>query len=329
MSDAGPVRSHARGYLLCVTLNPVLDTTYFVDEMRPAYRTEARRVTHIAGGKGNNVARAMGLLGVRAHSLVALGGMIGRNVVEVWKADPFETTPVWVSGETRLQITVIDRHGTQRAFYAPAADFTTEDAGHAVKEFERLVTGASAVCVCGSSPGPAADPIYGRFITQARENGLLTLVDTYGLALHNAMAAWPDVVKVNLVEAEGFLGRKIEGRAAEQQAVRDLREASAGMAVMTVGEAGALLATDAGVWRAVPPPVRAVNPIGSGDAMTAGIMAGLLAGESAIEAFRLGMATAAANTLTWDACRFDPEQVRRLNPLVQVDQVAWPPPPKR
>ena len=88
----------ARPYVLCVTLNPVLDTTYFVDEMRPEYRTEAHRVTHVAGGKGNNVARALGLLGVPAVSMVALGGMIGRNVVEVWQADPFEAAPVWVSG---------------------------------------------------------------------------------------------------------------------------------------------------------------------------------------------------------------------------------------
>ena len=29
--------------ILCVTLNPVLDTTFFVDEMRPVYRTEAHR----------------------------------------------------------------------------------------------------------------------------------------------------------------------------------------------------------------------------------------------------------------------------------------------
>jgi tagatose 6-phosphate kinase len=308
-------------YVLCVTLNPVLDTTYFVDEMRPVYRTESHRVTHIAGGKGNNAARALELLGVRAHSLTVLGGMIGRNIVEVWKDDPFEATPIWVSGETRLQITVIDRAGTQRAFYAPPALFTCEDAEHTAKAFEALVGQASAVCLCGSSPGPAADHLYRTFLEQGRSRGALTLLDTYGDALREGLAAQPDVVKVNLAEASGFLGRKIEGRSAEQGAVQDLRGAGATIAMLTLGDRGAMVATGEGTWYAAPPPVQPINPIGSGDAMTAGIVAGLLQGNSPLDAFRLGMAAATANTLTWDACRFDPEEVRRLSQTAAAERL--------
>lgn len=309
-------------HVLCVTLNPVLDTTYFVDEMRPVYRTESHRVSHIAGGKGNNAARALELLGVRAHSLTVLGGMIGRDIVEVWKDDPFEATPAWVSGETRLQITVIDRTGTQRAFYAPPAPFTDEDAERTVLAFGALVENASAVCLCGSSPGPAADLLYRIFLEQGRSRGALTLLDTYGDALREGLAAQPDVVKVNIAEASGYLGRKVEGGSAEQQAVQDLREAGTKIAILTLGDRGALLATGEGAWHAAPPPVRAVNPIGSGDAMTAGIVAGLLRGDHPVEAFRLGMAAAAANTLTWDACRFNPQEAWRLSESVAVEQVV-------
>jgi tagatose 6-phosphate kinase len=307
----------SRPYVLCVTLNPVLDTSYFVQEIRPTYRTEAQRVTHIAGGKGNNVARALGILGVPAVSMVTLGGMIGRNVAEVWQDDPFEGAAVWVSGETRLQITVIDRHGTQRAFYAPAAPFATEDAERAEAAFERLLPEAMAVCVCGSSPGAAGDPLYGRFIRRAREHGALTLLDTYGEALRVGLAAGPDIVKVNATEAAGLLGREVKDHAQQRASVLALRESGAGSAILTVGEQGALLATGEGIWRASPPSVNAINPIGSGDAMTAGIVAGLLRGEATLGAFRLGMAAAAANTLTWDACRFDGSQVAQLLPAVE------------
>jgi tagatose 6-phosphate kinase len=309
-------------YVLCVTLNPVLDTTYFVDEMRPAYRTESHRVTHIAGGKGNNAARALELLGVRAHSLTVLGGMIGRDIVEVWKDDPFEATPVWVSGETRLQITVIDKSGTQRAFYAPPSPFSNEDAEDTAVAFEALVGNASAVCLCGSSPSPAADYLYRLFLERGRKQGALTLLDTYGYALREGLAAKPDVVKVNIAEASGFLGRMIEGQPAEQRAVQDLRDAGAEIAVLTLGDRGALLAAGEGTWYASPPPVQAINPIGSGDAMTAGIVAGLIRGGSPLDAFRLGMAAAAANTLTWDACRFDLKAARGLRETVEIEKVV-------
>ncbi len=313
---------NGRPYVLCVTLNPVLDTTYFVDEMRPAYRTEAHRVTHIAGGKGNNVARALGLLGVPAHSLVALGGMIGRNVVDVWQDDPFDATPAWISGETRLQITVIDAHGTQRAFYGPPTGFAIEDAERTEAAFEALVGDAAGVCVCGSSPGPAADGLYGHFIAAGRMAGGPTLLDTYGQALRDGLRARPAVVKVNLAEAEGFYGRPVAGGGDEEQAVRGLRKAGAEMAVLTLGERGALLATDEGVWHAAPPPVHAVNPIGSGDAMSAGLVAAFLDGRGPVDALRFGMGAAAANTLTWEACRFDPADVSRLTPGVEIKKLS-------
>ena len=102
--------------ILCVTLNPVLDTTFFVEEMRPIYRTEAQRVTYVAGGKGDNVARALGVMGEPAHVLVALGGDTGRHVANLLAAEGIAATPAWMSGETRLQVTVIDRALQQRAF---------------------------------------------------------------------------------------------------------------------------------------------------------------------------------------------------------------------
>ena len=176
------------------------------------------------------------------------------------------------------------------------------------------------MCVCGSSPGPAADPLYARFVEAGRANSCLTFLDTYGQALRQGLAAGPDVLKINAAEAEGLLGRKVAGRAAEQQAARDLQAAGARIAVLTLGERGALLAADDGLWYATPPLVHALNPIGSGDAMTAGIVAGLLRGERAVGAFRLGMAAAAANTMTWAACRFDPADVERLAPQVVIER---------
>jgi len=308
-------------YVLCVTLNPVLDTSYFVDEMRPVYRTEARRVTHVAGGKGNNVSRGLALLGETAHSLVTLGGMIGRNVAEVLESDAFSFTPVWVQGETRLQITAIDAKGVQRAFYAPTAEFKAEDAAAAGRAFDALLPDARAVCLCGSSPGPAADPLYNRFIRSARERGILTVLDSYGDALREGLAAQPHLVKVNASEAAGLLGRPLPDQAAQIDAVAELREAGAAIAVLTLGESGALLATNEGVFQARPPAVPALNPIGSGDAMTAGLVAGLLRGQQAVGAFRLGMAAAAANTLTWEACRFDPAEVERLLSQIEPQRV--------
>ena len=97
-----------------------------------------------------------------------------------------------------------------------------------------------------------------------------------------------------------------------------LRQWGSDWSVLTLGEQGALFAAGERRWSARPPKVEAINPIGSGDAMTAGLMAGLVRGLPPEECFRLGMATAAANTLTWDACRFDAAAVEALLPQVET-----------
>jgi len=303
--------------ILCVTLNPVLDTTFFVDEMRPIYRTEAHRVTYVAGGKGNNVARALSILGEPAHALVALGGETGRHVAHLLAAEGIAATPAWMSGETRLQVTVIDHAGEQRAFYAPATPFTAADRAEFKRRFEELLSGADAVCICGSAPDDA-DALVPELLALARGCSLPTLLDSSGEGLRQGVVARPALVKCNLAEATSLLGRDLSAHAAQIEALDVLALLSSRWAILTLGELGALFAADEQRWSAAPPKVEALNPIGSGDALTAGLLAGLVRGLPPDECFRLGMAAAAANTLTWDACRFDAAVVEALVQHIEV-----------
>jgi 1-phosphofructokinase family hexose kinase len=304
--------------ILCVTLNPVLDTTFFVDEMRPIYRTEAQRVTYVAGGKGDNVARALRILGEPAHALVALGSDTGRHVANLLAAEGIAATPAWMSGETRLQITVIDRAGEQRAFYAPAAPFTAADRAEFRRRFEDLLPGADAVCICGSAPDVGAAGLVPELLTLARARGLPALLDSSGEGLRQGVTAAPSIVKVNRAEAEALLGRRLVTLDDQVAALGALRQWGSDWAVLTLGDQGALFAAGERRWSAHPPVIEAINPIGSGDAMSAGLLAGLVRGLAPEECFRLGMAAAAANTLTWEACRFDAAAVEALLPQVEM-----------
>jgi len=308
--------------ILCVTLNPVLDTTFFIDEMRPIYRTEAQRVTYVAGGKGDNVARALQVLREPAHALVALGGDTGRHVANLLAAEGIAATPAWVSGETRLQITVIDRALEQRAFYAPAVPFTADDRAEFRRRFEALLPEADAVCLSGSAPDVMAAELVPELLALARERGLPTLLDSSGEGLRWGVAAAPRIVKVNLAEAAALLGRRLVAPEDQVAALDELRQWGSDWAVLTLGEQGALFAAGDRRWSARPPKVEAINPIGSGDAMAAGLMAGLVRGLPPEECFRLGMAAAAANTLTWDACRFDAAAVETLLPQIAMVDVS-------
>ena len=59
-------------------------------------------------------------------------------------------------------------------------------------------------------------------------------------------------------------------------------------------------------YRAIPPEISAVNPIGSGDCLLAGLVDGWLSGLEPEPLFRHAIACAVANALVWDAGAIDP-----------------------
>ena len=307
--------------ILCVTLNPLVDTTFFVDEFRAVYRTNARRIAHVAGGKGNNVARALVCMGQPARAFTVLGGTAGRHLSDLLDADGAEKAVVWVSGETRVSVTMVDRDHEQRGYWAPAEPFLESDAAAVRERFPRALDGVQAMSMCGSSPHPMADSLYPELLRAAAGRGIPTLLDTYGEALRLGLKASSTVVKINRQEAAAWLGRPLDTLRQQVDGLGELLRTGPEWAVLTLGAGGALLAQGRQRWMARPPEAAVVNPISSGDAMTAGLMMGIVNGQPSQECFRLGMAMAVVNAMTWEVCRLTLEEVQAMLPRIELTPV--------
>ncbi len=79
---------------------------------------------------------------------------------------------------------------------------------------------------------------------------------------------------------------------------RRLVAAGAAGAVLTLGAAGAVALLDGAEWRTSTRPVKAVNPVGSGDCFAAGLTLALQRGEGAAAALRLAAGAGAANAVS-------------------------------
>ncbi len=295
--------------ILCVTLNPLVDTSFFVDEIRPIYRTEVKRVTHVAGGKGTNVARALKGMGQPARAFTLLGGWTGRHHAELMAADGLEAVIAWISGETRLSITVVDQHYEQRGYFTPPPVLTPEDVAVVRATFAQALEGASAMCICGSATGAETAALVPEFLQAATNRGIPTLLDTYGDALRQGLLAQPTVVKGNRKEISEYLNRPLDTIKDQIEALDKLLEAGARWAVITLGQEGALFAAEGKRWLSRPPQVQVVNPMGSGDAMTAALIIALLRGWPPEQSFRYGMAAAVANVTSFVPCALSEQEI--------------------
>ena len=96
------------------------------------------------------------------------------------------------------------------------------------------------------------------------------------------------------------------GRATDAVSVaKALVEMGARLAIVTDGAEGAAAAGHGSAWEVRVPRIRALDPIGSGDAFTAGLLVALDAGRTIDEALAAGAAAGTANAETLGAGRLD------------------------
>jgi tagatose 6-phosphate kinase len=300
--------------------NLSLDRTIAIDdiEIGRVHRTEDVDIR--GGGKGVNVARALRCVGVESHVVGYSGGSVGRAIVELIRTEGLTVTPVDVPGEARSCLTVLARRAETTVFNEPGPSIGEPD-------FMRLEDavgeqlGTARVFVCSGSWPPGSPPdSAARLIARAGEHACITVCDTSGPFLVQALGEEPDVIKPNVAEARAALGAGAaemidDGHGALEQAAETavaLLERGPRSVIVTAGSAGAALAHNGEVDLYPGLSVDVVNPVGAGDALVAGVAAGLVDGHDLPAALRRGIAMSAASCETVPAALLDPARAEQL-----------------
>lgn len=249
-------------------------------------------------------------------------GLMGEDLrdtaPEILHRAHIESRLVYTQTHTRSCITVLDRASgtvTELVEEAPAIEPVEAAALLALVREVIETNTATAVLLSGSLPHGCPEDLYRKAVEICTERGLPCVLDAAGRALLAALPAKPAVVKINVHELqEAFALAENE---TVPDAVRRLSRTTEGLAVVTDGPGPVLFSRNGGECHALHPPViETVNPIGSGDAVSAGIALGLAQGYADDEAVRLGIAMGTANALTLRPGEFSAEDVDRLRVLV-------------
>ena len=283
--------------LLAVATNPAIDRVARIGgPARGVVR--AREALETPGGKAIHVATVAAQLGAEAAVLTTAGGRDGDLLLDLLAAEPgVAVHPVRVAGQTRGTYTVVGDSGDLLEVHEPAPPLTAAECDRLVAELERLAAPGPIVAVCGSLPPGTAADLHARLLGAARAAGCFTILDcSTPEALEPALAAGPDLVAPNLAEARRLLGSDRAGEPGEEELEAlsaGLLERGAGAVWLSLGAAGSVLADHGELTRLrAPAPPRPVNAVGCGDALLAGLVAGLAAGASLQRAAALGVAAA-------------------------------------
>jgi 1-phosphofructokinase family hexose kinase len=294
--------------IACVATTPAVDRLLRVEgPVRPGAIHRPTEVVAVAGGKGLNVARSAAALGAQIVAVAPLGGHGGRWIAAELEREGIEVRGVPVRHEPRVCVSVAGDPAGLTEFYEPAVPLSEE----AWFELEVAVTTVAErvgwVTLSGSLPPGAPADGHARLIRLARAGGARVALDAHGPALQSGLEAGPDLVKVNEEEAVELLGRGATAAALRERAGGGDRAAA-----ITHGPRGMELAdADGNVMRAAPPSLGDF-PVGSGDALLAGMVTALDIGGGWPAALVLGIGAGAAPAEVPGAGRLDGARAREL-----------------
>jgi 1-phosphofructokinase family hexose kinase len=307
--------------LLSITPNPAVDRTLTVRGFRTSEVTRIAAIHEAAGGKGLNVVRAVQTLGERVRAVAPLGGAAGRRVAELAAAEHMDARWVWLeAGETRTCQIVLDPDAPDTLVLNEQGPRMSPDDWQTFAEAVRAEAHqARALASSGSlPPGVAVDWFIG-LLTSVIEQGTPVWLDTSGAPLARALDLPLGLLKVNMHELGAALDTQLSSADEVIEAALAVLRRGPQAVVVTLGKDGVIAVNAHGAWHAQTPPVHAISPTGSGDAVLAGVAVALLENRPLMEAARLGAACGAANTLMIGGCVFNMDDVRALEQATRVD----------
>ncbi len=292
--------------IICCGFTPCIQRILEFKAIEKSEVNRASRVTTGLGGKGVNTARMVGQLGGGAELIGFAGGANGRLLESFLTQEGVSFRHVQTQGETRICQTLVEAGNPEPTELVEEMPPITPDEWQKMLELlgamdfsERVVT------LSGKLPAGAPADAYAQVVEMAA--GSRVILDAPGEPLLLALKHKPFMVKINEVELFQTVGGKDLSTACRQ-----LIERGAQSVLITRGSRSVFFMDEIRLHEILPPKIKAVNPVGSGDAVTAGLAVELSRGKTRSEAICFGMACGAANALNRVSGQLNLTDVERL-----------------
>jgi 1-phosphofructokinase family hexose kinase len=306
-----------KNIVVTVTLNPAVDRTLWVPGFAAGKTLAVDRSATVAGGKGVNVSRALGRLGIDSTATGFVGREASGPYLAMLDSEGIRHDFVPVDGAPRTNVTILSGTRSPETHLREKGPVVAEAALRELEEKLRALLegttprGALVVLSGGLPPGLGPDT-YARLIELAHRCGAKAALDASGEPLRAGLSARPDLIKPNSREVSESLGFFPRSEEDFSKAIAGYRGAGVETVMISLGKDGIVFSRGERAFHARVAVDEPVNSVGSGDAALAGAVAGLLSGFPDEGIAGLACAAGAANTLLSGACVFRLEDVEKL-----------------
>ncbi len=304
--------------ILTVTLNPTLDKLYIVDDYKKGTVVRVNNSINSAGGKGLNVSRVLHLLGEDVIATGFLGGFTGNYISHLLEPLNIKKSFIKTDCETRSCVNVRDALGNMTEFLESGNEISQKYVDEFLLQYKLLIKDVNIVVISGSVPKGISDTFYSELISYAKKENKKVILDSSNNLLKKNLKSSPTLIKPNIFELGQILGTEISSQNQIINAAQEIRNMGIETVVVSMGEDGAIIVCDDGIYQGVPPKINALNTVGCGDSMVAGFAYSMSKNLGIEDSIRTAVAVSAANALSYEIGEFDKNDYDTLYNQIKV-----------
>lgn len=283
--------------IYCTLLNPAIDVVYDVPELKPGSTMTDTVSRMYPSGKGINVARVVKTLGEE----VTVIGQVPQESRKQFEThlDSLEIKSHLYStdGGARINTTVLETNGQVTHINAASSALPPRVQDEVLDFMESRMASGDMWAFSGSLPAGFDQNVYQKLITACRKKSVETILDSRGEALQRGLRATPRMVKPNLTELEQFFNEQIQGVRHIALKGKRLVDMGVDFVFISLGSDGMIAIHENDCLLCSAPTVRAVDTVGCGDALAAGILVGYCRKFSFSEMCRLAVACGSSKAM--------------------------------
>lgn len=305
-----------------VTLNPCIDRSVHVSNLKVGgYNLVTRSRTDL-GGKGINVSIVAHALGY-ATRVLCLDYMDGGTLLSdglLQLGIPSVLVPAY--GRLRENLKLYDAEtGEMTEINEPGSPIDQSTMTRILQRFDALLPDTDVLVLSGSVPPGVDAEIYARLIQRAKEAKVFTVLDAAGELLREGIKAGPDLIKPNRFEMETLCGRTLDTLEIALEEAQRVLDEGVGAVCLSLGDRGALLLDGKERWYAPGAAVEVRGMQGAGDSLVAGLCIGRIEGWSTERTLRTGIALAQGSLMREGTQLCTRQLFERLIDTVRAERV--------
>ena len=281
--------------IITLTANPALDIYSKTEKLEPNDKLRCEKPIIDPGGGGINVSRVIKRLGGESTAVYARGGHTGDLFSDLLKKEGIKEDSLIVQRDLRQNFAVTETStGNLYRFGFPGAKLEEFEYEALLERVDKCKRGSFLVA-SGSLPPGAPPDFYARAAARANNCGLKFVLDTSGSSYKGVLNEGAYLLKPNKKELQDITGEDAESREQQEKILLHILDRyPVKIIVLSLGEDGALLATNGRVKHYPAPQVEHVSSIGAGDSMVAGMVFSLSTGQPVEKAILYGLACGSA-----------------------------------